>query len=174
MNWDNGLEPWLCVRLVGWVMARAYLRTVLRETPNWRAISRRARPWILACCTAFQSANCRGVNSRRVGMGGSALYRPIGLDIFTHIITRSTNKMPLDEAVELAARLPRELHVAPYNGLLWNQSNQTIISRNKVLVREILCYMIGANGPSYTEQVLLQRYRRETGDVKVELPSQLV
>ena len=106
--------------------------------------------------------------------GGSALYRPIGLDIFTHIITRSTNKMPLDEAVELAARLPRELHVAPYNGLLWNQSNQTIISRNKVLVRKILCYMIGTNGPSYTEQVLLQRYRQETGDVKVELPSQLI
>ena len=52
--------------------------------------------------------------------------------------------------------------------------HQTIISRNKVLVREILCYMIGANEPSYTEQVLLQRYRRETGDVKVELPSQLV
>ena len=82
--------------------------------------------------------------------------------------------MPLDEAVELAARLPRELHVAPYNGLMWNQSNQTIISRNKAPVREILCYMIGTNGPSYTEQVLLQRYRRETGDVKVELPSQLV
>ena len=106
--------------------------------------------------------------------GGSALYRPIGLDIFTHIITRSTNKMPLGEAVELAVRLPRELHVAPYNGLMWNQSNETIISRNKVLVREILCYMIGTNRPSYTEQVLLQRYRRETGDVKVELPSQLV
>ena len=61
MNWDDGSEPWLCGRLVGWVRARAYLRTVLRETPNWRAISRRARPWILACCTAFQSANCRGV-----------------------------------------------------------------------------------------------------------------
>ena len=61
MNWDNGLEPWLCGRLVGWVRARAYVRTVLRETPNWRAISRMGRPWILACCTAFQSANCRWV-----------------------------------------------------------------------------------------------------------------
>ncbi len=73
MNWDNGLETWLCGRLVGWVRARAYLRTVLRETPNWRAISRRGRPWILACCTAFQSANCRGVNSRRIGRAVSAL-----------------------------------------------------------------------------------------------------
>ena len=105
--------------------------------------------------------------------GGSALYRPIGLDIFTQIITRSTNKMPLGEAVELAARLPRELHMAPYSGLMWNQGNETIISRNKVLVREILCYMIGTNGLSYTEQILLQRYRRETSNLQVELPSQL-
>ena len=40
---DNGLEPWLCRRLVGWVRPRAYWRTVLRQTPNRRAISRRAR-----------------------------------------------------------------------------------------------------------------------------------
>ena len=106
--------------------------------------------------------------------GGSALYRPIGLDIFTQIITRSTNELPLGEAVKLAARLPRDLHLPPYNGLMWNQSNETIIGRNKVLVREILCYMIGTNGPSSTEQVLLHRYRRQTGDVKLELPSQLV
>ena len=62
----------------------------------------------------------------------------------------------------------------PYDGLMWNQSNETIISRNKVLLREILYYMIGTNGRSYPEQKLLQPYRRETGDVKVELPSRLV
>ena len=63
----------MCGWLVGWVRARAYLRTVLRETPSWRAIPRRARPWTRVCCTAFQSANCRGINSRRVGRAVSAL-----------------------------------------------------------------------------------------------------
>ena len=106
--------------------------------------------------------------------GGSALYRPIGLDIFTQIITRSTNDLSLGKAVELAARLPRELRMPPYDGLMWNQSNETIISRNKVLLREILCFMIGTNRPSYTEQELLRRYRRETSDDKAELPSRLV
>ena len=33
---DNGLEPWLCRRLVGWVRPRTYWRTVLRQTPNRR------------------------------------------------------------------------------------------------------------------------------------------
>ena len=44
----GGLTPWLCGRLVGWVRERAYLRTVLREMPRWRAISRRESPWTLA------------------------------------------------------------------------------------------------------------------------------
>ena len=63
----GALTPWLCGRLVGWVRERAYLRTVLREMPSWRAISRRESPWILACCTAFQSASCSGVSSLRDG-----------------------------------------------------------------------------------------------------------
>ena len=37
-------------------------------------------------------------------------------------------------------------------------------------VREILCYMIGTNGRSYTESKLLERYKRETGDERVTLP----
>ena len=52
---------------MGWVRAWAYLRTVLREIPSWREISRREVPWTLACCTAFQRASCRGVSSRRAG-----------------------------------------------------------------------------------------------------------
>ena len=38
-SWESGLEPWFCGRLVGWVKARAYLRTVLPETPSRRAVS---------------------------------------------------------------------------------------------------------------------------------------
>ena len=33
--------------------AGVFARGVARD-PNWRAISRRGRPWILACCAAFQ------------------------------------------------------------------------------------------------------------------------
>ena len=51
----GGPTPRLCGRLVGWVNARAYFRTVAREVPSCRAISRRGSPWILACCTAFRA-----------------------------------------------------------------------------------------------------------------------
>ena len=70
----GGPTPRLCGRLVGWINARAYFRTVLREMPSWRAISRRGScPWILACCTAFQSASWRGDRSRPSGRDRSAL-----------------------------------------------------------------------------------------------------
>ena len=106
--------------------------------------------------------------------GGSALYRPIGLEIFAQIITRSTKDLTMDEAVELSAKLPRELNQPPYDGLMWNKSNETIIGRNKVLLREILCFLIGTNGHRYPEDKLLERYRRETADGKIELPPRLV
>ena len=114
------------------------------------------------------------VRKHRGRHGGSALYRPIGLEIFAHIITQSTKGMPLDEAVKLAARLPRNLDVPPYSGLMWDQSSKTIVSRNKVTLREILCYMIGTNGPAYPAPTLLRRYRTDTGTQDATLPDQLV
>ncbi len=106
--------------------------------------------------------------------GGSALYRPIGLDIFTQIISRSTKELPIERAVRLAAKLPRDLRIPPYNGLMWDQSSETIIIRNKVTLREILCYMIDKNGPRYTAPKLLERYRRDTGDEGASLPGQVI
>lgn len=106
--------------------------------------------------------------------GGSALYRPIGLDIFTQIVVRSTKSLSLDSAVQLTSRLPRDLEQPPYSGLMWDPSSQTIISGNRVTLREILCYMIGTNGPNYSEPALLRRYRRDTGDEAIELPRPLV
>ena len=109
---------------------------------------------------------------------GNALYRPIGLEVFTQIITRATQGKSLDEAITFASKLPRKLNEPPYRGLIWQPSNGAspgrIITRNKVLAREILSYMIGINGANYTPVGLLDRYRRETGDAGVELPTQLV
>lgn len=115
------------------------------------------------------------VKKHRGRHGGSALYRPIGLEMFTHIITRSTTNQPIEEAVKTAARLPRELHLQPYKGLMWDQRSETIISsyRNRVTLREILCYMIGMNRADYPASELLKRYRRDTGDEEAMLPSRL-
>ena len=109
---------------------------------------------------------------------GNALYRPIGLEVFTQIVTRVTQGRSLDEAIAVASKLPRKLNEPPYTGLIWepgnSERNGRIITRNKVLAREILSYMIGMNGANYTPAGLLDRYRREIGDVEVELPTRLV
>ena len=103
----------------------------------------------------------------------NALYRPIGLDIFTQIITRVARQTSLDKAVALAAKLPRDLSQAPYPGIMWDTSTNTIIGGHKVTAREILSYMIGMNGPTYTAPKLLDRYRKDTGDEHAVLPSPL-
>ena len=118
------------------------------------------------------------VQKYRGNQEGNALYRPIGLEIFTQIITRITQTGPIDEAITIASKLPRNLNEPPYTGLIWEPGNSErmgrIITRNKVLAREILSYMVGVNGTNYTPARLLDRYRRETGDTEVELPIRLV
>ena len=106
--------------------------------------------------------------------GGSAMFRPIGLEVFTQIIARGTEKnMSLDQSVQTAAELPRDLTSPPYAGVMWNQRTERIITGNKATLREILCYMIGTNGPRYPAEELLSRYRRAIGDDNAALPRPL-
>ena len=106
--------------------------------------------------------------------GGNALYRPIGLEVFSQIIARSTNKgMDICQAVRQAARLPRDLQSSPYAGVMWDPTRKIIITGNKPILREILCYMIGTNGPRYQERELIDGYRRTTGKQDAYLPSPL-
>ena len=109
------------------------------------------------------------VKRHRGNHGGSALFRPIGLEIFTQIVGRLTKDMPLTDAIKLAAKLPRKLNEAPYEGLMWNVSTKTILNSHKVTLREILLYMVGASKMSAKD--LVTRYRKEIGDQRAELPA---
>lgn len=112
------------------------------------------------------------VKQYRHSHGGNVLFRPIGLEIFTRIIARLTKDMSLDKAVKMAAKLPRDLDEAPFVGLMWNSSNETIINSHKVTLREVLLYMLGKS--KFTETTLLERYRRETGDEAILLPEKVI
>ena len=104
--------------------------------------------------------------------GGSALFRPIGLDIFTRVISQLTQprgrRLELSAAIKTAAKLPRTLSKVPYDGLMWESSTRTVTNAHKVTLREILLYMVGAS--KFTEEELRTRYRRETGNQTAELP----
>ena len=106
--------------------------------------------------------------------GGNALFRPIGLEIFTRIIARLTKDMSLAQAVKLAARLPRNLDEEPFEWLMWDSNKKTILNGHKVTLREVLLYMLGRNAKNYSEATLLERYKRETGNEDAELPDKIV
>ena len=112
------------------------------------------------------------VEKHRGKHGGSAVFRPIGLEAFTLIIAQLTKTMSLEESISLAAKLPRKLDGEPYRGLMWNSSNQTIIATHKVILREILLYMLGHS--KIKEDKLIKRYEKATGDETRALPKRIV
>ena len=122
----------------------------------------------------FASADTKEVVARFRGRhGGAALFRPIGIDVFTRVIVRLTRDMALSDAIKLASELPRNLGEAPYEWLMWDPNNRTMINAHKTTLREVLLYMLGKNAPRYPAAVLLERYRRVTGNDEARLPEQL-
>ncbi len=112
------------------------------------------------------------VSAHRGSHGGNALFRPIGLEIFLRIIANLTSDMAFAAAVRQAAKLPRNLNMAPYKGLMWDPSRRAILNSNKVTLREILLNMIGRS--KFTENELLERYRKDTGNQSLILPEMVV
>ena len=122
--------------------------------------------------TFFANENTEPIVKKcRGNHGGNALFRPIGLEIFARIVARLTTDMTLPQAVKLAGKLPTTLTAPPYDGLMWDSSNKTILNSHKVTLREVLLYMLGAS--KYSDATLLERYRRETGSEEIELPEKV-
>ena len=104
--------------------------------------------------------------------GGSALFRPIGLDVFVKVIAELNRDHSLEEAVKLVTKLPRKLSEPPFAELMWNTSTNTIIKSHRVILREVLLYMLG--GSKLSDEDLAERYRRETGNERALLPDRVV
>ena len=103
--------------------------------------------------------------------GGSALFRPIGLDIFVQIIAMLNSDYPLAKAVRLAAKLPHMLSEPPFAGLMWNTSTNTIVNSNRVILREVLLYMLGRS--KLSDDDLTERYRKAIGNGEASLPGRV-
>ena len=125
--------------------------------------------------TFFSAENTEPVvKEHRGNHGGNALFRPIGLEIFTRVIARLTADMSLAQAVRTAARLPRRLGEEPFESLMWDSNKKTILNGHRVTLREVLLYMLRRNATNYSEATLLDRYRRDTGDDEAELPEKVI
>lgn len=123
----------------------------------------------------FQASDSTTVIKKYRGEhGGSVLFRPMGLEIFTLIVATLTiaKGKSLQEAVKLASMLPRELNQAPYEGLMWNSKSKIILGvRHKVTLREILLYMLGSS--KSTEAELTRKYRQALEKDDAKLPRKI-
>ena len=108
------------------------------------------------------------VSKYRGRHGGSALFRPVGIEVFTRVVAELTEKMSLSEAIELAAALPRTLSEPPYIGLMRDERRATITNANKSTLKEVLLYMVNSSKKSNEE--LTDDYRQRTGNDEAELP----
>ena len=101
--------------------------------------------------------------------GGSVLFRPVGLEIFTHVVARLMGNLSLEAAMRRASLLPRTLSEAPYTDLMWDGNRGTVSSTHKVLIRDLLLHMVGVGSTAFRER-LRERYRRVIGSEDATLP----
>ena len=118
----------------------------------------------------FRSNDKQPVVARYRGPhGGSVLFRPVGLEIFTWVSARLTNGRSVETAVRHASRLPRTVSEFPYAGLMWDGNTRTVSSTHKVLIRDLLLHLAGAGSAAFREK-LREKYRRTIGAEDAELP----
>lgn len=108
------------------------------------------------------------VRKYRGSHGGDALFRPIGLVVFTEVVVRLSQSRSLESAVKLSAKLPTSLTEVPFEGLMWSSASERIDNSNKLTLRETLLYMVGEC--QWKDAEMLGRYRRGLGDGEAELP----
>jgi len=117
----------------------------------------------------------RAVKRWRTKTGGSVLFRPVGLTIFTSVVVALMRNRSLEEAAKLASRLPRELSSEPYKGVLWNPSTRTMEIRYQTLVRELLLYMLGVEGTRSVDKLRTDLARTRGESLRnCKLPNRVV
>ena len=113
------------------------------------------------------------VNKHRGSHGGKVVFRPLGLEVMTRVISHLTTRdLSLEQAVALASKLPRNLDAAPFEGLMWDSGKQTITNAHKTTLREVMLYMLG-DYAKWKDDTLQARYRKETGNVSAPLPKKV-
>ncbi len=104
--------------------------------------------------------------------GGHVLFRPVGLLMFSEILSELVTSMSLEEAVKLCTRLPVYLTEAPYAKVIYDPDSKLMNPSDRPTTRKLLLYMLGRLRKQDALQHLHRRYAELLGkDVKdVSLP----
>lgn len=111
-------------------------------------------PELKAC---FKSAApSEEIKKYRLSNGGNILFRPIGIILFTSItatLMKNFN-LSLEESVKELKHLPTDLTAEPYIGILWDNLTNTMLLKNKSLIKDLLLYYIGRLDSSATAKAI--------------------
>ncbi len=100
------------------------------------------------------------IEKKRGSFGGDILFRPLGLLAMTEVISKICAKYGLEESVRKVSILPQDLQAVPYVGVLWSPYKEIIISKGRVLVRDLLFYMLGEKLSNQKLKTLKERYAK--------------
>ena len=118
-------------------------------------------------CESSQQRNI--TISLRNENGGNILFRPQGFLIISKVIAKLTEKYSLNESVELASKAPCLYQDDFYSMLIWNSTNSTVVTRNEILVKDLILNSLGCY-PNSKMPDLLKRFNRVRSNSE-ELPN---
>ncbi len=95
--------------------------------------------------------------------GGHLIFRPVGLLIIAHVVRQAKDSgLTEREAIKRISEISMELTDEPWVGLLWDKTNQRMISAppNQKVAKQLLFYKIGGNTDEMktNEEKLRQEY----------------
>lgn len=117
------------------------------------------------------------VKKYRHEKGGSVLFRPLGLLVFTQIIASYTKakNCSLEQAIKDVSKLNTNLASPPYSDTIWNIAEGKIIGNKKTLLVDLLKYQL--NLIDMKRENIIRKKLAEIKEVDIEevtLPSKVI
>lgn len=101
------------------------------------------------------------------------IFRPVGLLIVSELYSTLKYRRGRKSACSLIAKLPKKFGDSPYRDYLWDENTDKLNTKRRVLVRDILLYMVGEYSDT---NGLIRKVARSLG-VKVDevyLPEKVI
>ncbi|WP_368575109.1 DGQHR domain-containing protein [Acinetobacter baumannii] len=116
------------------------------------------------------------VSKYRLSDGGSILFRPVGLLVFTTLVSdyikaKNTN---LRETFAIISKLKTNLTETPYSETIWNSNEKKIEIRRKNLLLDMLRYQLNIMNPKKEENLKKHLAEIQGVDIKtIKLPNKI-
>ena len=96
--------------------------------------------------------------------GGYLLFRPVGLEIVASVIRKAVDSgLTEQEAIKRVSNISMELTDKPWTGLLWDKTNQRMLSdpTHKKVAKQLLFHMIGGSLPGPRMETTAEKLHHE-------------